>query len=305
MKQGVPPARGGRSPWLLLAAVAVTIAVGVGAYVTRDDRAVQNAAVRPVKSSGPQYVAIGDSFTSGGHIGTLQPGGADCLRSSRNYPSLVAKDMGYALRDVSCFGASTKDVLEGDSPGVPAQVAALSDATKQVTVSIGGNDLGIFSTMFLTCVRISQPHSPGAPCRQQFEGRLAAKMLLVSQRVGAVLDKVKELAPNASVLVVNYLSLMPQNAPCASIPFADRDVLWFAGVEQRLSNAVQSAAEQRNLDVVDAHALSEDHGICSGPGAWVNGPRPKKLDGLLFHPNGVGERAIANAIVAHLREHKP
>ena len=294
-----------RSPWLLLAAVAVTIAVGVGTYVTRDDRTVQNAAVRPVQSNGPQYVAIGDSFTSGGHIGALQRGGTDCLRSSRNYPSLIAKDLGYALRDVSCFGASTKDVLEGDSAGVPAQVAALSDATKQVTVSIGGNDLGIFSTMFLTCVRISQPHSPGAPCRQQFEGRLAAKMQVVSQRVGAVLDKVKELAPNASVLVVNYLSLMPQDSPCASIPFADRDVLWFAGVEQRLSNAVKSAAEQRNLDVVDAHALSEDHGICSGRGAWVNGPRPKKLDGLLFHPNGVGQRAIANAIVAHLRERKP
>jgi lysophospholipase L1-like esterase len=195
--------------------------------------------------------------------------------------------------------------LEGDSAGPPAQVAALSDTTKQVTVSVGGNDLGIFSSIFLTCVRISQPHSPGAPCRQEFEGRLAAKMVLVTQRVGAVLDKVKELAPKASVLLVTYLSLMPQNAPCASIPFADRDVLWFAGVEQRLSDAVKSAAEQRNLDVVDAHALSEDHGICSGRGAWVNGPRPKKLDGLLFHPNGAGERALAKAVVDHLRERKP
>jgi len=305
MKLGVPPARGGRSPWLLLAAIAVTIAVGVGAYVTRDDRAVQNAAVRPVKSNGPQYVAIGDSFTSGGRIGALQPDGADCLRSSRNYPSLVAKDLGFALRDVSCFGATTKDVLEGDPAGLPAQVAALSDATKQVTVSVGGNDLGIFSTMFLTCVRISQPHSPGAPCRQQFEGRLAAKMLLVTRRVGAVLDKVKELAPNASVLVINYLSLMPQDAPCGSIPFADRDVLWFAGVEQRLSDSVKAAAGQRSLDVVDAHALSKNHDICSSRGAWVNGPRPKKLDGLLFHPNGVGERALAQAIVDRLRDHKP
>jgi lysophospholipase L1-like esterase len=293
-----------RSPWPLLVAVAVTIAVGVGAYVTRDDRAVQSAAVRPVKSSGPQYVAIGDSFTSGGRIGALQPGGSDCLRSSRNYPSLVAEDLGYALRDVSCFGASTKDVLEGDSAGAPAQIAALSDATKHVTVSIGGNDLGIFSTMFLTCVRISQPHSPGAPCREQFEGRLAAKMRLVSERVGVVLDKINELAPKASVLVVTYLSLMPKDSPCTSIPFADRDVLWFAGVERRLSDAVKSAAEQRDLDVVDAHAMSQNHGICSGRSAWVNGPRPKKFDGLLFHPNGAGERALAEAIVDRLRERK-
>jgi lysophospholipase L1-like esterase len=261
--------------------------------------------VSPVKATGPEYVAIGDSFTAGGRIGALQRGGTDCLRSSRNYPSLVAKDLGYALRDVSCFGASTKDVLEGDPSGVPAQVAALSDTTKRVTVSIGGNDLGIFSTMFLTCVRTSHPHSPGAPCRQQFEGRLAAKMLLVSERVGAVLDKIKQLAPKAAVLVVNYLSLMPQDSPCASIPFADRDVLWFAGVERRLSDAVKSAADKRDLEVVDAHALSENHDICSGRDAWVNGPRPKNLDGLLFHPNGAGERALAKVIADRLRDAKP
>lgn len=290
-----------RSPWPLLAAIAITFAVGVGSYVTRDDRDVQSSAVRPAKSGGPEYVAIGDSYTSGGRIGALQPYGADCLRSNRNYPSLVAADLGYALRDVSCYGASTKDVLEGDSSGNPAQVDALSDKTKQVTVSIGGNDLGIFSSMFLTCLRTSQPHSPGAPCRQQFESRLAAKMLQVNERVGAVLDEVRKRAPQASVLVVTYLRLMPPESPCSLTPFADRDVLWFAGVEKRLSDAVASAAKQRDLDVVDAHELSENHDICSGRDAWVNGPRPKNLDGLLFHPNGAGERALAKAVVDQLR----
>ncbi len=291
-----------RSPWPLLVAVAITLSVGVGTYVTRDDRAVQSAEVRAVKSTGPEYVAIGDSFTAGGRIGALQAGGTTCLRSSRNYPSLVAKDLGFALRDVSCYGASTKDVLEGDSSGIPAQIEALSDRTKHVTVSIGGNDLGIFSTMFLTCVRTSQPNSAGAPCRQEFEGRLAAKMRVVSERVGAVLDAIRERAPRASVLVVNYLRLMPQDTSCSLTPFAHRDVLWFAGVERRLSDAVKSAAGQRKLDVVDAHALSEDHHICSGRNAWVNGPRPKNLDGLLFHPNGAGEQAVAKAVVARLRD---
>ncbi len=257
--------------------------------------------MRPAKSTGPEYVAIGDSYTAGGRIGALQADGADCLRSIRNYPSLVAADLGYTLRDVSCYGASTKDVLEGDSSGIPAQVDALSAKTKQVTVSIGGNDLGIFSSMFLTCVRTSQPHSPGSPCRQQFEARLAAKMLRVNERVGAVLDEVRKRAPEASVLVVTYLRLMPPDSPCSLTPFADRDVLWFAGVEKRLSDAMASAAKQRDLDVVDAHELSENHDICSGRDAWVNGPRPKNLDGLLFHPNGAGERALAKAVGDRLR----
>jgi len=289
-----------RSPWPLLVAVAVTLAVGIGTYVTRDDRAVGDVPTRAVKASGPEYVAIGDSFTAGGRIGDLQRDGSDCMRSSRNYPSLVAQDLGYALRDVSCYGASTKDVLEGDRVAA-AQVDVLSDRTKVVTVGIGGNDLGMFSTMFLTCFRTSQPSSPGAPCRQQFENRLAARLLQVSERVGDVLDEIAKRAPRAAVLVVDYLRLMPQDSPCAATPFAHRDVVWFAGVERRLSNAVKSAAERRELEVVDAHALSEDHDVCAGRDAWVNGPRPKNLDGLLFHPNAAGERALAKAVIERLR----
>ena len=290
-----------RSAWPLVAAVVVTITVGIGAYATRHDRAVQSGPAPAVKATGPEYVAIGDSFTAGGRIGTLQPGGSDCMRSGRNYPSLVAQDLGYSLRDVSCYGASTKDVLEGDS-AAPAQMNALSDRTKVVTVGIGGNDLGIFSIMFFNCLRTSQPNSPGAPCRQAFEGQLAARLQQVGERVGAVLDEIAKRAPRASVLVINYLRLMPSDSPCAATPFAHRDVLWFAGVEERLSDAVKSAAEQRGLDVVDAHGLSENHHLCAGRKAWVNGPRPRTLDGLLFHPNGAGERAVAKAVIDRLRD---
>ncbi len=290
-----------RSAWPLVAAVVVTMTVGIGTYATRHDRAVQTDPARAVKATGPEYVAIGDSFTAGGRIGALQPGGSDCMRSGRNYPSLVAQDLGYSLRDVSCYGASTKDVLEGDG-AAPAQTDALSHKTKVVTVGIGGNDLGIFSTMFLTCFRTSQPNSPGAPCRQAFEGRLAARLQQVSERVGEVLDEVAKRAPRAAVLVVNYLRLMPADSPCAATPFAHRDVVWFAGVERRLSDAVRSAAEERELTVVDAHELSEDHHVCAGRRAWVNGPRPKNLDGLLFHPNAAGERAVAQAVIERLRD---
>lgn len=302
MTLGVPLARGARSPWPLLVAIAITVAVGLGSYTTRDERAAVSSAVPAAKSTGPEYVAIGDSYTAGGRIGSLQPGGADCLRSSRNYPSLVAADLGYSLRDVSCYGASTRDVLEGDSSGIPAQVDALSAKTKQVTVSIGGNDLGIFSGMFLTCVRTSRPDSSGAPCQEQFEGKLAARLRQVRERIGVVLDEVQKRAPQAAVLVINYLRLMPHVSACSLTPFANRDVLWFAGVERRLSEAVTSAARQRDLAVVDAHRLSENHDVCSGRDAWVNGPRPKTLDGLLFHPNGAGEQALAKAVVEHLRD---
>jgi lysophospholipase L1-like esterase len=289
-----------RSPWPLLTAVVVTVAVGIASFTTREARAPEPV-VRPVQASGPAYVAIGDSFTAGGRIGALQPGGEDCLRSTRNYPSLVAKRLGYSLRDVSCFGASTKDVLEGDT-GITPQVAAVNQKTSVVTVSIGGNDLGVYSTVFLTCVRASHPGGTGAPCSAQFDRKLRAKAVQVGLRVGEVLDEVRKRAPKARILVITYLSLMPTDLACAATPFSERDVLWFAGIENRLAEAITAAAKERNIDVLDAHGMSQDHHVCTGSKAWVNGPRPKPLDGILFHPNGKGERALAEAVADHLSD---
>lgn len=290
-----------RSPWPLLTAIMVTLAVGIASLATSDDRVDPGgSSVRPVRALGPAYVAIGDSFTAGGRIGSLQPGGEKCLRSTRNYPSLVAQNLGYALHDVSCFGASTKDVLHGDTD-VPPQVAAVNDKTSVVTVSIGGNDLGVYSTVFLRCLRESRPHGPGAPCAALFDSKLTKKAVEVGHRVGEILDEVKRRAPQARILVITYLSLMPRDLACAATPFTDRDVVWFAGVETRLAETIASAARSRDIDVLDAHRMSQEHNVCAGRKAWVNGPRPKPLDGILYHPNGVGERKLADSVADWLR----
>src|SRR5262245_16851350 len=91
-----------------------------------------------------RYVALGDSYTSG----PLIPIQVDlnCVRSNRNYPSLVTASIhSSSFTDVSCGGATTGDVL---NPGngelgrpVPAQISAVNAATALVSVGIGGNDI--------------------------------------------------------------------------------------------------------------------------------------------------------------------
>jgi lysophospholipase L1-like esterase len=290
-----------RSPWPLVIAIAMTVAIGIGSFATRDDRVrPESTASAPEDLSGPGYVAIGDSFTAGGAIGELQPGTGSCLRSTRNYPSLVARQLGYVLTDVSCFGATTGDVLRGDD-GVPAQVAALNGKTSLVTVSIGGNDFGIYTSLMLTCMRTSKPTDRGAPCRTALASKLAGETSSIASRVGTVLDAVAKRAPKAKVLVISYARLMPPDNTCSAIPFSRPDVAWFASIEKTLSKAMTAAARNRNLPVVDMHALSRGHDVCTGSKAWVNGPRPKKQDGILFHPNGAGEKAVAAAVEAQIR----
>jgi lysophospholipase L1-like esterase len=285
----------------LLISIGLTVAIGIGSFATRDDRVKpEPSASAPEQVSGPAYVAIGDSFTAGGAIGELQPGTGSCLRSTRNYPSLVARDLGYVLTDVSCFGATTGDVLRGDD-GVAAQVAALNGKTSLVTVSIGGNDFGIYTSLMLTCMRTSKPTDRGAPCRTALASKLAGETSSIASRVGSVLDAVTKRAPKAKVLVISYSRLMPTDDTCSAIPFSQPDVAWFASIEATLSKAMTAAARNRDLPVVDMHALSRGHDVCTGSKAWVNGPRPKKLDGILFHPNGAGEKAVAAAVQAELR----
>ena len=290
-----------RSPWPLVISIFVTLVVAIGGFATRGDRVPPPAPVEHAQSvAGPRYVAIGDSFTAGGPIRALQPKTGSCLRSSFNYPSLVARELGYTLTDASCFGATTQDALIS-ADGLPAQVAAVSHHTGVVTVSLGGNDLGVYSTIFLNCL-----HKPGSvsvqSCQAMLGPKIALKTAEVSVSLGAVLDAIHHRAPKARIVVLDYLSLMPRSGACSAIPFAPGDVRWFAGVEDDLSKAIEKAARQRDLEVIDVHALSRGHDVCSGTKAWVNGARPKHHDGILFHPNGAGERAVATALADRLRE---
>ena len=119
--------------------------------------AVATTAVTPtsaVAADNDDYVALGDSYTSGPLIPdqTGQPLG--CLRSDRNYPRLVAAALGLSLTDVSCSGADTNDMVnaQGVTPGPnPPQFNALSADTDIVTLGIGGNDIG-FSSIVTDCI---------------------------------------------------------------------------------------------------------------------------------------------------------
>ena len=63
-------------------------------------------------------------------------------RSARNYPHLVAEQLGLDLVDVTYSGATTANVLTDPQHGAPPQVDALDGSEDLVTVTIGGNDAG-------------------------------------------------------------------------------------------------------------------------------------------------------------------
>ena len=79
-------------------------------------RASGGGATRPTSSASTdattirRYVALGDSYTAAPYV-YLTDVANGCLRSSGNYPALLAEKLGVAKHvDVSCSGATSKDL---------------------------------------------------------------------------------------------------------------------------------------------------------------------------------------------------
>lgn len=82
----------------------------------------------------PQYVALGDSYSSGVGSRTFYEESGECKRSPYAYGPLVAAADHYTLSFQAC-GGKTNEVVE-------KQLGTLSASTALVTITIGGNDAG-------------------------------------------------------------------------------------------------------------------------------------------------------------------
>lgn len=251
------------------------------------------------------YVALGDSYTAAPGIAVY--GSADgCLRSARNYPALVARELpGTALVDVSCAGASTvqMDVAHPfEASSHPPQLDALSADTDLVTVGIGANDYGLFSSVIHQCVALAATDPTGSPCRDAHlspDGwdALDLRVELISDRLADTVDKIADRAPDARILVVGYPQLLPVAGRCPKrMPLAQGDYSYAGEVFVALSEALRDGAESAGAEYVDVLSASFGHDVCSTK-PWMNGIVERPERAMPYHPYPAGQRAVADLIL--------
>ncbi|MFJ8028689.1 SGNH/GDSL hydrolase family protein [Streptomyces sp. NPDC096311] len=268
------------------------------------------------------YVALGDSYTSGPKIPPQTGDPAGCDRSGRNYPALVAKELGLKtadFRDVSCSGATLTDLASPqstDNGTNPAQLSALSATTKLVTLGIGGNDIG-FSSMITKCVTTGvlfkmadnvADISDKAPCAQRYSSggtdKVARKISTTGARLTRALNEIKRRAPEARVYVVGYPAILParKDADCSDeIPLAPGDMTFLHQKEQQLNTMLRERASAAGATYVDTFAPSIGRDACSPASTrWIEPLRPSS-PAAVVHPNERGERGMATAVVSVLK----
>src|SRR4029453_15989281 len=90
------------------------------------------------------YVALGDSYSAASGVLPPDPEARPwCLRSTSNYPHLIAAATGAELTDVTCGAADPSDYFPPQYQDVPPQLDAVTADADLVTMTIGGNDSGV------------------------------------------------------------------------------------------------------------------------------------------------------------------
>src|SRR3712207_1150213 len=227
------------------------------------------------QAGGPlRYVALGDSYSAASGVLPPDPTAPpQCLRSLRNYPHLIAGALGAELTDVTCGGADTGDFRESQHDGVAPQLDALNRRTQLVTMTIGGNDSGVFINSILACGQAGlSTLGKGNPCQQRYGSSFEDTIRTTTfPALVQALEDVTARAPKAEIAMLGYPWILPPTEGCFDrMPVAEGDVPYLRSLQATLNDAVERAAAQTGVTFVDFSQVSEGHDACRPLGErWI------------------------------------
>lgn len=300
-----PPKPASAVRWIALLVALVCAVSACSASTSEDPAAASNPSARSnARSNDPSaplnYVALGDSYSSAPFVPVTDIA-KFCFRSSNNYPSVAARQLGAKLDDRSCSAARTSDLTTNQHPDVPPQFSALNPDVDLVTVGMGGNDSGLFQLLVTKCPQLRARDPQGAPCEKAMTAKGGDALLAILGKTGKALtkalDEVHQKSPKAKVLVVGYPQIVATGSACTQLPLAAGDYAYVAKINLALAEMVRLAAQASKSTYVDVYSASKGHGICSAD-PWINGSANDQKRAAAYHPFATEQKAVAGLVVA-------
>ncbi|MBT2211559.1 MULTISPECIES: SGNH/GDSL hydrolase family protein [Actinomadura] len=244
------------------------IALGVAAFT-----AGSLALPATASAAGPDYVALGDSYSSGTGAGDYDPASGDCNRSANAYPKLwAASHSTGSFRFAACSGATTDTVASG-------QLDSLNSSTDLVSITVGGNDAG-FSDVMQVCVLQSE-----SACLTAVDNAKTYIRNTLPGRLDSIYSKIRVKAPSARVVVLGYPRLYKIVKVCVGLSNTKRTAL--NGAADALDTTVSSATGRAGFTFSDVRDEFAGHELCSGDD-WLNSVTlPIESS---YHPTALGQR---------------
>jgi lysophospholipase L1-like esterase len=228
----------------------------------------------PANASGADYVALGDSYSSGVGSGDYGSSGS-CERSSHAYAQLWANANAPAsFAFTACSGATTADVINN-------QLGPLTSSTTLVSITIGGNDAHFADTME-TCVLDSE-----STCLNQIAADEDYARTTLPGNLDRAYDAIHAKAPNARVVVLDYPHLYQLNGTCwLGLSETERSAL--NGAADELDTVIQDRATAHGFVFADVRGQFTNHEICGTQEQWLHGVTWPITDS--YHPTADGQQ---------------
>lgn len=288
--------------------------------ITEDEKIDWRVEVEPEEAVlWGNYVALGDSYSSGDGAGDYDPETAEpgeCWRSENAYPQLIAQEFDFegSLAFYACSSHRGKQMLE--QIGTPqSQIERVTEHTSLVTVGIGGNDLG-FIPVLRTCI-VRMPLLERTACTAQ-EDEVNERMDAFEETLTEVLSQIRDRAPDARVLVLGYPRLFPEEPPGMYYTLSAGDQRWLNTVAERFNERIRDTVYRADGDIygsrqvgsveyVNVFSALSGHEV-SAEDAWLNGivlgelGEGMRVDRASFHPTAAGQRSVAERVRLQIAE---
>ena len=227
----------------------------------------------PAQAAGPEYVALGDSYSSGTGTGRYLADGTSCQRSTAAYPALIAASRGYTLNFRACSGARIPDVTG-------TQLPALTTATRYVTISVGGNDAG-FVDVLTECAL------PGwmSSCNRAVNRAQAFVNGTLPGQLAGLYASVRSRAPYAEVVVVGYPRIFMGEDCDAATFFSPAEETRLNQTADLMNARTAAQAAAAGFRFADPTAAFVGHAVCDRD-EWINGFSYPVSES--YHPNVAG-----------------
>jgi lysophospholipase L1-like esterase len=227
----------------------------------------------PAHAAGPEFVALGDSYSSGLGVGSYDSSSGSCYRSNGAYPALWASahaPSGFSF--AACSGATTTDVING-------QLATLSSDTRLVSITAGGNDAG-FSDVMTTCVLNSND-----TCLSRIQTARQYVVNTLPARLDAVYNAIRAKAPSARVAVLGYPRFYKLGTTlCVGLSETKRAAINDAA--DLLDSVIEKRAADHGFAFGDVRSTFTGHELCSGS-AWLHSLSVPVYES--YHPTASGQ----------------
>jgi lysophospholipase L1-like esterase len=242
--------------------------------------AIAVMAATAAAATAAQYVALGDSYSSGVGTRVFYEESGGCKRSPDAYGPKIAAAKGYTLNFEACSGAKTTEVNE-------KQLGHLSSSTALVTITIGGNDAG-FSNVIINCALYY------FTCSGAINGANEYIAKTLPGKLETTYKDIRAKATTAEVIVLGYPKLFTKEGATCNVNFlTSGNEKKMNETAEKLDAVVKGRAEANGFKFVNPTSAFEPHEVCASE-EWLNGQSNPLEES--YHPNVKGQEDFTKLV---------